>query len=1678
VNTTAIAVGANVVANTTAILVGNSTVNSSVVSTQIRVANSTASVNVSPISVIAGISTVNATVVAVGANVIANATALFVGNSTVNSVVTATQVSVGANVVANATALSVGNSTVNSIITSTQVAVGANVIANATTLFVGNSTVNASHTATLLQVSNASGIANLSPVDLRVGISTVNATIVAVGANVIANATTLFVGNTTVNATHTATLLQVSNASGIANLSPVDLRIGTSTVNSTVVAVGANVIANATALFIGNTTVNSVVTSAQVSVGANVIANATTLFVGNATVNASHTATLLQVSNSTSTANLSPVDLRVGISTVNATVVAVGANVIANATALFVGNATVNSLVTATQIRILNATASVNVSPSEIKTADFTLNSTAISLGSNVTIESSRIALGNTTVNTVINSTAAAIGANSSTTALLVGANGNIGIGNTTPTDKLSVAGTLRLSGNATVVNVYSTYVNTGHVNATANITVGSIGSTNGVSIQNTSISIGNNSVNGTITSTTFSGSANNTSFVGSVSAANVVSNAQLSGNLTNYALLSGATFTGVVQVSNNVTITGGANISGNLYVNSSITVNGNFNVTGNLVTSGTFQAQGDIIPDTDAKNLGNTTLRWNLVGINANMAGNVAVAQNLTVANTITVGNSIVNSTIMYTGNATVYSYINKDSVQTTGNVVATNVYATALNVSTINATANITVGSIGTTNGISIQNTSIVLGNNIVNSTINSSSVAFTNSTVTATINATSYTGTANNATNLNGQGGAFYTNATNITTGTLPYSQIPVNVINTTAVFTRTANTTFNANVILGAGLSANGGFGTAGQTLHSNGTATYWAVDDNTTYDLLAVTNTAANEGILRLRDSSDANDNVLITGANGIIISSNATHLLVTGTAGDINGVAAGNGLTGGGTSGDVSLAVVAGTGVVVNATGVHVNASYVTNTDSRTLSGNLEFSGANVTYTAGLKVGANVITNTTALFIGNSTVNASHTSSLLQVSNSTSTANLTALGFFAGIASVNTTQINVGANVYSNATTVFVGNSTVNSTHNSGLLQVSNSTSTANLTATAVQVYTNSTVNATHTASLLQVSNSTSTANLTALDLRIGISTVNATAVAVGANVIANATALLVGNSTVNATVNSIAVAFINSTATATINATNFTGTSNNASNFNGQPASFYANADNITSGTLPYARIPVNVVNTTAAFTRTGNTTFNANVILGAGLSANGGFGTAGQVLHSNGTATYWALDDSASYDLLAVANTTVNQGIIRLRDSSNANDDILVSGANGIVVSSNATHLLVTGTLGDITGVSAANGLSGGGTSGDVSLLVVAGTGLAVNTTGVHVNASYIATIAANNASFLGGTAAASYVQNTDSRTLSGNLNFTAANVNFASGLFVGANVIANTSALFVGNSTVNSLQTATLVRVSNASGIANLSPVDLRVGISTVNATVVAVGANVIVNASTLFVGNSIVNSTVNSIAVAFINSTATATINATNFSGTSNNASNFNGQPASFYANAQNITSGTLNTARISGEYTGITAVGTLANLTVTANANFDTGTLFVDAVNNRVGVRTTTPSVALHIVANDAIFIPVGNTTQRPTGANGMIRYNSELVRFEGFANSAWGSIGGGGGYYKGNLGAVGETNSRNNLYRINSNTQSNNVTIDAGENALTAGPVVIQDGFNLTISEGGRVVIV
>lgn len=132
------------------------------------------------------------------------------------------------------------------------------------------------------------------------------------------------------------------------------------------------------------------------------------------------------------------------------------------------------------------------------------------------------------------------------------------------------------------------------------------------------------------------------------------------------------------------------------------------------------------------------------------------------------------------------------------------------------------------------------------------------------------------------------------------------------------------------------------------------------------------------------------------------------------------------------------------------------------------------------------------------------------------------------------------------------------------------------------------------------------------------------------------------------------------------------------------------------------------------------------------------------------------------------------------------------------------------------------------------------------------------------------------------------------------------------------------------------------------------------------------------------------------------------------------------------------------------------------------------------VKKALGVNTSVnTAVTMEIAANDAMLIPVGNTSQRPSpGANGYFRYNDDTKGFEGYANGAWGEVGGGGGLYKGDKGLKGSLDNLTNIFRLTANTLSNNVTLEAGQNSVVAGPLEIANGFTLTIDTGARLSIV
>lgn len=129
------------------------------------------------------------------------------------------------------------------------------------------------------------------------------------------------------------------------------------------------------------------------------------------------------------------------------------------------------------------------------------------------------------------------------------------------------------------------------------------------------------------------------------------------------------------------------------------------------------------------------------------------------------------------------------------------------------------------------------------------------------------------------------------------------------------------------------------------------------------------------------------------------------------------------------------------------------------------------------------------------------------------------------------------------------------------------------------------------------------------------------------------------------GNSTVNTVINSISVtttnlsgngALITSVDAASVGGNTATDlrsySDTKAGDAYTNATSFASNANNITSGTIDYARLGPNVVNTTSNFTFTGIHTHTANVRFdGAILDANGTMGANQQILVSNGTNTYW---------------------------------------------------------------------------------------------------------------------------------------------------------------------------------------------------------------------------------------------------------------------------------------------------------------------------------------------------------------------------------------------------------------------------------------------------------------
>ena len=92
------------------------------------------------------------------------------------------------------------------------------------------------------------------------------------------------------------------------------------------------------------------------------------------------------------------------------------------------------------------------------------------------------------------------------------------------------------------------------------------------------------------------------------------------------------------------------------------------------------------------------------------------------------------------------------------------------------------------------------------------------------------------------------------------------------------------------------------------------------------------------------------------------------------------------------------------------------------------------------------------------------------------------------------------------------------------------------------------------------------------------------------------------------------------------------------------------------------------------------------------------------------------------------------------------------------------------------------------------------------------------------------------------------------------------------------------------------------------------------------------------------------------------------------------------------------------------------------------------------------------------------IIPSGTEAQRDeTPTAGYFRFNSDLNKFEGYNGTAWGAVGGG---------ATG--GGSDDVFLENGTTVTADYTVSLNKNALSTGPILIDDGVTITVPDGGR----
>lgn len=360
--------------------------------------------------------------------------------------------------------------------------------------------------------------------------------------------------------------------------------------------------------------------------------------------------------------------------------------------------------------------------------------------------------------------------------------------------------------------------------------------------------------------------------------------------------------------------------------------------------------------------------------------------------------------------------------------------------------------------------------------------------------------------------------------------------------------------------------------------------------------------------------------------------------------------------------------------------------------------------------------------------------------------------------------------------------------------------------------------------------------------------------------------------------------------------------------------------------------------------VNAAAQYSWTNTHSFGANVTFNAGVVANSSVGTAGQVLHSNGTSVYWAQANSGLSEVVTqqfTANGTANSFLVTGGYFPNAIEVYVggvkqVPGTDVTLTSGSTVNFAVpplNGQIVDVFGYKAANNLQ------SISAIV---------------SQQFTANGTTNTFTITPG-----YIPNAIEVYVAGVKRIPVTDVDITSG-----STITFTTAPLNGQ----------VVDVFGYRSVGAVAPFLDRVGGTMTGNVTFTNGAVIVANGSF-----------------------------GTNGQVLTSNGSSMYWSSAGF-TNGQSIS---VNNLVVTGPFTANGSNGSTGQVLTTNGTAVYWSSAGVNTAAQYVWSNTHTFQNTVTFTTTGAIVLPIGTTAQRPTAANGMIRYNSNTRVIEAVANSTW-----------------------------------------------------------------------